>query len=221
MSISINDLKPFVNQEETISFNGLEIKVKKNISEVQRINISKQIANTVFDNSIDDEDSRFDNKDIKNMFLIASVIKLYTDVDCGDFTKYVDICETATTSGLYDAVLNIISFTEIEMFKEAINYYVEQKRFEILLNKLDEIKAESLEVQLSRFLQMAIDKIPNDKKILSLIKSAKKEFKGFDLNKLTQVKDLASALGMKNIPSTENLNTTLDSITDYVSKKQK
>ena len=242
MSISINDLKNILIPEEIINFNGLEIKITKHMSEIQRINISNQVANMIFDESIEIKED-FYSKDLKNIFFIASVVRLYTDIDCGDFTEYINICNIATSSGLYNTILDVVPSSEIAMLKEAFDYAIEYRKFEILkshisanfsvltsgidLNvediklKLDEVKADSLEMQLLNFTDKLVEKIPNEKGIVNLFKAVKKEINGFKPEKLKVIQDMVSAVGGKDIPTTENLNTALDGMKEFVSKNKK
>lgn len=218
MSININDLKDYIIPEQTLIFNGSEIMVKKYISQIQKVNITSQLVDIMY-TPIEDE-STFSNKDLKNTIFITLLIGSYTDINIdSDGIDYINTCEIAVSTGLYNRLLEIIPKTELDSLESLIKFNIDEKRHELLMERLSEIKAESLEMQLSRFLQMAIDRIPTEAKIQTLIKSVGNELKKFDPQKLQFLNDKVQEFGGNSTPTADSLTKIVDGVSQFVSKK--
>jgi hypothetical protein len=185
--------------------NGKEITIKKYISEYAKQNIASIIKELCFEKSIETESGlNISNTNLKNALFVCSVITYYTDIDLPD-VSYLEACDILISSGLYDEILSNIPSSEINMLKEIIRDAIEDKKFEILMQN-------SIENQLNNFLKTIIEKIPNDKKIISMMKSLKKELGNIDVSKLSSIKDLVEEYGDMKIPNGENLKSAISNM---------
>jgi len=204
-------LEQCICKPEILSFNGLDIEVKKYTTDVTKTYIANMITSIYFLEK--DEDTSISYKDLKNSLMVNSIISNYTNINLGDSSNYSSICNIAIQTGLYDKLLEIIPTSEITMLKERIEDSIQNKKDEIALEN-------SVELQLKRFLEMALSKIPTDKGIITMVKTLKKEFNGFKPEKYPIIAEMAKALGGKDVPNPKDVADIGENILKQMGIKQ-
>lgn len=206
--MNILELENKYIQPEKITFQGSDILINKYISYETKIFITNQMKIAYF---ADVDDIEFTNQELKNAIFIDFVLKFYTDIDLKD-VDYLLTANIAIQSGLFDEVIKHIVESEIITLKEMIDTAIAEEKYKIQ-------QENSIENQLNKFLTNVIEKIPNDKKIVSMIKTLKKELNGFKPEKFKVLNDILKSVGSKEVPTTDLIEKGINIAEDVLLKK--
>lgn len=147
----------------------------------------------------------------KEMYLVMTAIGLYADIQFDEDELDVDIYDFIMSSGLYDFVLK--NHEDYERFKVMFDSAIEEKKYQLQ-------QENSVENQLKKFLEYVIENIPDNDKIMKLVKNLKKEFNGFKWEKNSVLGKVAKEYGNVDLPTKENIEKTLDVVSEIVKKPE-
>lgn len=207
--MKILDLEDKYIQPKKIIFQGKDVFINQYISYETKMYITNNIKVAYFSPS---DDIEYSNTELKDALFKVFVLKFYTDIDFVD-VDYLLIVNIAVQSGLFDEVTKNIPTSELETLKEMIDNSITEEKYRIQ-------QENSIENQLKRFLTNLIEKIPDDKKIISMVKTLKKELNGFKPEKIKVLNDILKNIGGKEIPTKELIDNGIKTMEDTLIKKR-
>lgn len=192
--MNIINLKDIKEEQEELKFYGYTINVKKHIPEAYKLYISKTIKDIYFGENIlkSEPDSvlfaeDLSNKNLKHSLIVINVIRFYTDIEINEEDN-LSTCDLVVESGLYDRILNIIPFSELDTLETIINDAIKEEQ-----RKID--KENSFENYFKTFLTNLSEKLPSEDTIKQTMSDLPKMINEADPNKL---KFIADAVAFNN-----------------------
>lgn len=185
--MNIFDLKDCLEEDVRIDFNGQPITIKKRVDMTTKLYIADRIKKLYFTESYINTEVTF--KDFKNILYICFVLSNYTDIDLGEGTDFLEIADIAILSGLWDKVISCIPLNERAMLKEMIDDAIAEE----YRKRREE---NSIENQLSKFIQWIQEKAPSKEEIEGLLAKLPDMINKIEPNKLQFVQDAIKATKM-------------------------
>lgn len=219
--MKLSEVQDYILSPININFKGNDILITPYISDTMKSFAVNKIVDTIYNDENTDfsEEQSFSNKDLKHTIFVNILLGYYTDIDISDM-GYTEVCDIATLTGLLDEILKHIPQSEINTFTEFLNFAIEEKKFGILITKLNEIKEDSIENQLKKFL-VYIEENMTEKKLVSLIDKGIKKFNKLDMDKFGALNGVLKEFGEKGMTSPDSTINALNSMKNFVTKEGK
>lgn len=162
--MNITDLRDIKAELEEFDFCGNKIIVKKYIPEAYKLYIAKNIKDIYFGENILESEPEstlsaedLSNKNLKHTMFVVNIIKFYTDIEIEE-TDNLNICDLVVESGLYNTIIDIIPYSELDSLKNIINDVISEEQ-----RRLD--NENSIQNIIKTFLDKFLEKIPSDEVI--------------------------------------------------------
>lgn len=207
--MKILDLEDKYIQPKKILFEGRDIFINQHIPYETKIYITNKLKVAYFSPA---DDIEYSNTELKDAIFKVFVLKFYTDIDMTN-VDYLLAANVALQSGLFDEVVNNIPVSEMITLKEMIDNSIAEEKYRIQ-------QENSIENQLNRFLTKVIEKIPDDKKIVSMVKTLKKELNGFKPEKIKFLNDILKGIDGKEVPTKDTLEKGIGIMEDVLISKK-
>lgn len=151
---------------------------------------------------------------IKNIRLTLTTLPYYSNIEIDEEnnTEFsnIEVYDYIMKSGIYDYVLGRnIDFIRL---KEMLDTAIEEKRYKVQ-------QSNSIENQLFRFLNNINENL-SEKKMISFLKKAKKEFAGVKIEDFPILKDLAKTYGNIELPNIDDISKNIDTVMDTIKEKK-